>query len=412
MSASGRELDVQLLHPFYADADGVTRPPGPDKHPDYARFAATGSGVVPVVRQVAGELVPALLICRYADVREVLRRQDVFSRAAAVPTDQIDVTGTVLGMDGAEHARVRGTVKEAFTRSEVARRGAAVRASAEAHLAAMTVRERPADLVRDFAVPLALDVICDQLGLPHEDRLQFRRWGDMFLGAGDLSRDDAARSAAEMGGYLWEQLERRRGCPAHDLLSRIAVNAADQPMDVQIKLPISLVVGGWETTASSIATFVYVLQSRPYRDGRTGWEHLLDHPGQVDSAVTELERLHSTANGDDMPRRVMADVRLPSGAQLAEGDLVIPSHDAANRDPRVFPDPERMDFDRDPNPHLSFGYGPHYCIGAHLGALEVRTALALLLTELPRLRLAVPPAEVPWKAGHAILGPAELPVTW
>ncbi|MFD0787618.1 cytochrome P450, partial [Micromonospora azadirachtae] len=267
--------------------------------------------------------------------------------------------------------------------------------SAEAHLAAMTARERPADLVRDFAVPLALDVICDLLGLPDEDRLQFQRWGDMFLGAGDLSRDDAARSAAEMGGYLWEQLERRRGCPAHDLLSRIATDAADQPMDVQIKLPISLVVGGWETTASSIATFVYVLQSRPYRDGRTGWQHLLDHPGQVDAAVTELERLHSTANGDDMPRRVMADVRLPSGARLAKGDLVIPSHDAANRDPRVFPDPERMNFDRDPNPHLSFGYGPHYCLGAHLGALEVRTALALLLTELPRLRLAVPPGEVP-----------------
>lgn len=410
MIAAGQDDAAERRHPFYTDAEGVNRPPGPEKHPYYAQFAA-GPGVVRVVRQVAGELVPAWLICRYADVREVLRRQDLFSRAAAADADQVDVAGTMLGMDGAEHARVRGTVKDSFTRPAVEDLRVLVRTAAEAHLARLVAQPRPADLVRDFAIPFTLDVICDLLGLPPEDRMQFRRWGDMFLGAGDLSRDEAARSAAEMGGYLWGQLEQRRARPAGDLLTRIATAAADQPVDVQIKLPISLVVGGWETSASSIATYFHVLRTRPYA-GRTGWEYLLDHPEKVDAAVTELERLYSTANGDDMPRRVMADVRLPSGARLSAGDIVIPSHDAANRDPDVFPDPERMDFDRDPNPHLSFGYGPHYCIGAHLGALEVRTALALLLRELPGLRLAVPAEEVPWKAGHAILGPARLPVTW
>lgn len=411
MIAPGQDIAAELPHPFYVDTDGVNRPPGPEKHPYYTQFAA-GPGVVPVVRRVAGELVPALLICRYADVREVLRRQDVFSRAAAADADQVDVAGTMLGMDGVEHARVRGTVKDAFTKPAVAEMRGMVRTAADARLADLIARGRPADLVRDFAVPFTLDVICDLLGLPREDRMQFRRWGDMFLGAGDLSRDEAARSAVEMGGYLWSQLEQRRARPADDLLTQIATAAADQPMDVQIKLPISLVVGGWETAASSIATFFYVLRTRPYEAGRTGWEYLLDHPEKVDGAVTELERLYSTANGDDMPRRVLADVQLPSGARLSGGDIVIPSHDAANRDPDVFPDPERMDFDRDPNPHLSFGYGPHYCLGAHLGALEVRTALTLLLRELPGLRLAVPADEVPWKAGHAILGPAALPVTW
>ncbi|MFU8871603.1 cytochrome P450 [Micromonospora sp. SL4-19] len=412
MFTQGQDLAAELSHPFYVDADGVNRPPGPEKHPHYARFAASGSGLVPVLRQVGGELVPALLICRYVDVREVLRRQDLFSRAAAAQADQIDVAGTMLGMDGPEHARVRGTVKDCLTKPAVAELSAKVRSAAEAHLAGLVARGRPADLVRDFAIPFTLDVVCDLLGLPREDRMQFRRWGDMFLGAGDLSRDEAAQSALEMGGYLWGQLERRRGCPAGDLLTQIATAAADQPMDVQIKLPISLVVGGWETAASSIATFVHVLRTRPYERDQTGWEYLLDHPEKVDSAVTELERLYSTSNGDDMPRRVMADVQLPSGARLSEGDIVIPSHDAANRDPEIFPDPERMDFDRDPNPHLSFGYGPHYCIGAHLGALEVRAAIALLLRELPGLQLAVPADEVQWKAGHAILGPTGLPVTW
>lgn len=408
----GQRVDAELRHPFYQDADGVNRPPGPDKHPNYVRFAASGSGVVPVVRQVAGEQVPALLICRYADVREVLRSQDVFSRAAALHVDEVDLSGTMLAMDGAEHAKVRGTVKDAFTRPAVAGLGDMVRAAAAARLAELVARGHPADLVGDFAIPFSLDVICEMFGLPPEDRMRFRRWGDMFLGAGDLSRDDAARSAVEMGVYLWGQLESRRGRPTGDLLTRVATGAADQPIDIQVKLPIALVTGGWESSASSIATFVYVLCSRPYEAGRTGWEYLLDHPEKVDSAVTELERLYSTANIDVMPRRVMTDVQLPSGYRLSEGDIVIPSHDAANRDPRVFPDPERTDFDRDPNPHLSFGYGPHYCIGAHLGALEVRSAIAMLLRELPGLRLAVPADEVAWKPGHPILGPVALPVTW
>jgi cytochrome P450 len=407
-----RDADADLSHPFYQDDEGVQRLPGPDKHPCYARFAASGSGVVPVVRRVAGELVPALLICRYADVREVLRRQEVYSRAAALHADVVDVSGTMLAMDGAEHAKVRGAVRDAFTKPAAAQRRNEVRAAAEARLAEMVARGRPADLALDFAIPFSLDVICELLGLPPEDRMQFRRWSDMFLGAGDLSRDDAARSALEMGGYLWGEIEKRRGCPAGDLLTQIAAGAADQPVDIQVKLPIALVAGGWESSASSIATFVYVLCSRPYKAGLTGWQYLLDHPEKVDSAVTELERLFSTANIDEMPRRVMADVQLPSGYRLSEGDIVIPSHDAANRDPSVFPDPERMDFDRRPNPHLSFGHGPHFCIGAHLGALEVRTALTTLLRELPGLRLAVPADEVEWKPGHVILGPVALPVTW
>ncbi|MEU4566262.1 cytochrome P450 [Micromonospora sp. NPDC023956] len=412
MITSSHESVTRLRHPFHADADGVNRPPGPDKHPYYGRFAAGGSGVVPVVRQVNGESVPALLICRYADVREVLRRQDVFSRAAAGAADPVDVTGTMLGLDGDEHARVRGTVRDVFTRQAVAGLRGRIEAEAVAQLTALLGGGGRADLLRDFAIPFTLHVVCDLLGIPEQDRARFRRWGEMFLADSELTRDEAARSAQAMSGYLWEQIERRRGCPAGDLLTRIAETAVDQPVDVQIKLPISLVVGGWETAASSIATFVHVLCSRPYRGYASGWAYLLDHPERLDPAITELERLHSTANADDMPRRVLADVELPSGARLTAGDVVIPSHDAANRDPRVFPDPERTDFDRDPNPHLSFGYGPHYCIGAHLGALEVRTAIGLLLRELPALRLAVPAEEVRWKAGHAILGPQELPIAW
>ncbi|MFY1704837.1 cytochrome P450 [Micromonospora sp. WMMA1923] len=346
MTAASHPVDTRLRHPFYLHDDGINRPAGPDKHWRYGRLAAESDPVVPIVREVAGELTPAYLICRHADVREVLRRQDVFSRAEAGPADPVDVAGTMLGMDGPEHAQARGSIEDFFTPAAVARLSDRIEAEAEARLAVLTARGGRADLIADFALPFALHTI------------------------GDL------------------------------------------PADIQVKLPISLVVGGRETAASSIGTFFHVLHTRPYGDHPTAWAHLVAHPEQVDRAITELERLHSTGNADAMPRRVRADVRLPSGVSLRKGDIVVPSPDAANRDPRVFPDPERMDFGRDPNPHLSFGYGPHYCVGAHWGALEVRVALRLLLRELPGLRLAVPPEQVRWKAGQLILGPEALPVRW
>lgn len=405
-------VTAPLAHPFYLDADGVNRPAGPDKHHRYGEFAASGPGVVPVVRTVNGARISALLICRYADVREVLRDQNVFSRVAAAHADDVDVSGTILGMDGEQHARVRGIVKDAFTKAAVSELRDMVEKRAAAQVAAMTMGESRAELIEDFALPFSLHTICDLLGLPQGDRMRFREWGEMFLGTADLTREQAAQAALEMGGYLFEQLEERRARPADDLLTRIAVAGADQPIDIQIKLALALVVGGWDTSASSIGSYVFVLCGRAYEGDETGWDHLLAHPDKLDSAVTELERLFSTSAGDDMPRRVLADVELPSGARLTRGDIVIPSHDAANRDPRVFPDPDRMDFDRAPNPHLSFGHGAHYCLGAHLGALEVRAAIAALLRELPGLRLAVPAAEVRWKSGHSITSAEALPVEW
>lgn len=408
-------------HPFYQDEDGVNRPTGPHRHPLYRRFAREGRTLVPLVRRAGGQDVPAYLVCRYEDVCEVLRDQRTFSRSAAANVDDVDVSGTMLGMDGPEHGAVRGIVKKAFLPAAVADLAEMVETRAAARLAIMTADgRRNADLVTDFALPFALHTIADMLGLPDDEkeRLQFHQWGDAFLGTADADR--AAESALQMAGYLGHQLHQRRDHPAGDLLTRIAVDGAAHPPEIQVLLAISLIVGGWETTASSIARYVYVLRTEPYGGYPTGWDYLLDHPDHTDTAVTELERLFSTSAGDDMPRRAMRAVTLPSGASLAEGDVVIPSHDAANLDPRVFDEPERMDFTRDPNPHLSFGFGAHHCVGAHLGALETRTGIRMLLRELPALRLdvAADPAspgatgDVHWKPGHSLVSPIAVPIIW
>jgi cytochrome P450 len=235
-----------------------------------------------------------------------------------------------------------------------------------------------ADLVTDYATPLSLGIICDMLGVPEQDRMAFREWGTAFLGTSDLTRDQAAEAAVAMATYLTRQIELRRAEPQDDLMSRIAAAGTEHSHDVLVKLAIALIVGGWETSSSSIARFVFVLLTRSYGDYETAWNYLLDHTDDVDSAVTELERLYSTSTGDEMPRSVTRDIILPSGNKLHKGEVVIPSHDAANRDPSVFPHPQRMDFRRHPNQHLSFGYGTHHCIGMHLGGLEVRVAIRLL----------------------------------
>jgi cytochrome P450 len=356
-----------------------------------------------------------VLICSHADVEMVLRDKR-FSRAQAHDVDDVDLSGTILGLDGNEHAAVRGVVKDWFTPAAVERLRGKVEEQAEAQLRVMVDLGEAADLVADFALPYALHIICDMLGLPQDDRLQFREWGDAFLGNSPLTRTESEASALAMAQYLGGQIMGRRQAPVderpEDLLSQIADLAAELPIDWQIKLPIALVIGGWETAASSIAKFVWVLQTIPYAEHETAWNYLVSHPELIESAVTELERLYSTTSADDMPRRVMAAVTLPGGMELQPGQVVIPSHDAANRDPKVFDAPDRIDFGRSPNPHLSFGYGAHHCIGRYLGHMEVVTAIKVLTQEMPDLRLAVPADQIPFKPGHTINGPVELPVTW
>ncbi|GGK95746.1 cytochrome P450 [Sphaerisporangium melleum] len=399
---------VPIAHPFDQDAEGVNRP-GLYKNDMYHRVRESGTGVAEVVRANGTR---AKLVTRYDDVTTVLRDQETFSRKAALDVDDVDLEGTLLGLDSGEHAAVRDVVKDRFTPQAVAALQAAIEERAAGRLKEMLAAGAPADLIDAFALPLALDTIADLLGLPDGDRSRFREWGEAFLATSAASRADAAASQLAMAGYLAELLERRRAEPGPDLLSRIAAAAGALPPDRVIKLPIALLVGGWETVAASIGTFAEVLLTHPYGGHDTAYAYLATHPGAVPGAVAELERMFSTTAADEMPRRVVRDATLPSGARLRAGEVVIPSHDAANFDPRVFPDPHRMDFGRSPNRHLSFGYGAHHCIGRHLGHDQVIAAITLLVREVPGLRLAVPAGQVPRRTGHAISGPTHLAVAW
>jgi cytochrome P450 len=395
-------------HPFDQDGDGVNRP-GLFKNAKYHAIRETGTGVAEVLRPGG---VRAKLVTRYDDIVRVFRDQEVFSREAALDVDHVDLEGTILGLDRDAHAEVRNVVKEWFTPQAITNRQGEIHDQALSWLRSMVEAGEPADLVDAFAIPFSLHAICDMLDLPEADRLQFRGWGDAFLGTTTKSRAEAGEAQQAMAHYLFGLLRQRGEAPGPDLLSHIAVHGAHLPPDRLVKLPMALVVGGWETSANAIGTCVEYLLTHPYGEHETAYRHLVANRHEIPGAVTELERVFSVSAQDDVPRRVLTAVTLPSGARLDPGDVVIPSHDAANHDPRVFADPLRIDFSRSPNRHLSFGHGPHHCIGRHLGHLEAVLAVQLLTGELPGLRLAVPADEVPHNAGHSVSGPARLPVAW
>jgi nocardicin N-oxygenase len=156
--------------------------------------------------------------------------------------------------------------------------------------------------------------------------------------------------------------------------------------------------------------FFHVLCSRPYHGHATAYAYLASHPDEIDNAITELERMYGIGAEDALPRRALAPVTLPSGSAVPAGAVVIASYNAANYDPRAFPEPYTMDFGRQDNHHLTFSEGAHYCAGRHLGHFELTLAFEHLTRDLPGLRPAIPADQIPYKSGIATRGPTMLPV--
>jgi cytochrome P450 len=173
-----------------------------------------------------------------------------------------------------------------------------------------------------------------------------------------------------------------------------------------VGLAVQLLPAGYETTASEIANFVFVLLCHPDQ-----LEMLRGRPDLIPTAVEELLRYVPLTSGNTLPRYATEAVELSGGAVPA-GSWVLFSVEAADRDPRVFTEPDRLDLTRSPNPHMAFGVGQHTCLGAHLARMELQVALGSLLRRLPGLRLAVDPGDLRWKMGTTVQGPVALPVAW
>ncbi|GGJ39095.1 cytochrome P450 [Streptomyces brasiliensis] len=354
----------------------------------------------------------AWLVTRYDDVRMVAN-DPRFSREAVMdhPVTRlaphfIPQRGAVGFLDPPDHTRLRRSVATAFTANGVERVRDKARGMLDELVDELLEDGPPADLTSAVLGPFPISVICELMGVPAVDRHSMHSWTQLILSSSH-GRPVSEKARNEMGAYFSDLIGLREGSRGEDVTSLLgaAVGHGEVTLEQAVGLAVLLQIGGEAVTNNSGQMF-YLLLTRPDLVRR-----LRAEPEIRPKAIDELLRYIPHRNAVGLSRIAMEDVDV-GGVRIRAGDAIYVSYLAANRDPDVFPDPERIDFDRSPNAHVAFGFGPHYCPGGMLARLEAELLLDALLDRVPGLRLAVPPEQVPFRKGALIRGPESLPVTW
>ncbi|WP_314615281.1 cytochrome P450 [Streptomyces stackebrandtii] len=322
-----------------------------------------------------------------------------------VPLDR-----AVSFVDPPDHSRVRSVVSSAFNRSGMAALRPRAQAALDGLIDRMVASGPPADLVRQVTSPFPLHVIGAVLGVPEADRPLLRSWADAVLTrATDEAGVERARQAKEAARVLFRELAReRRARPQDDLTSTLAAAVASGRIEEEemLALAVLMALNGWHAVRNHTSNMMYVLLTDDSLMSR-----LRSDPRAVPAAVEELLRWIPHKHGVGQPRVATEDVEV-GGVRIRQGEAVYVSYVAANWDESCYPEPGRIDIDRQARPHLAFGYGPHHCVAPLLARLEAELLLTTLIERLPDLRLAVDPGEVVWQRNVLIRGPVGLPVTW
>ena len=383
------------------------------RHAAFAELAAAG----PVQRVMLFTGVPVWLITGYAEAREALTHPDIIKgnggdgpHRDAVPAElAAAMDHHLLGADPPDHTRLRRLVSAAFTRRRIDGLEPGIRLIVDGLLDDVAVAGEhgaPVDLLAAFGYPLPLTVISELLGVPADRRHDFQEWTKVAINGSVHSAETFIAAATSLIAYIRELIAQKRADPSDDLLSGLVAVREDGDRlseDELTSMVFLLLVAGYETTTHLICG---------------GMQTLLAHPDQLDLVRAEPDRLPAAVeellryNGPaqvTIPYRTAAPVRI-GGVTIPAGEVVLPALLPANRDPRRFPDPERLDVTRQPASHLAFGHGIHHCLGAPLARLEARIALGALIDRFPKMRLAVPPEELTLHAGLLINGLTTLPV--
>ena len=318
---------------------------------------------------------------------------------------------TMLVLDPPDHTRLRGLVTKAFT----ARRVEAMRPQIAAVVDALIDRvyaQGGMDVIKDFAHRLPIIVICDMLGIPEEDREQFfnsSKVNGRLVDPVPLSPEEivtANANTVETNAYFDSLFELRRRDPKDDLTTLLvqAEEAGDRLTQEELRANVGLLfAAGHETTANLIGNGLLALHRNPDQ-----WQALRDEPALIPGAMEELLRYDSSVQMTG--RSVLEDVEL-SGVALPKGAQIVCFLGAANRDPAVFADPDRLDVRRTKITPLSFGGGIHFCLGAQLTRIEAQEAFAGLLRRVPDMVL--PEKDTPsWRRSFTLRGLTKLPVRW
>jgi Cytochrome P450 len=358
---------------------------------------------------------PAWHICRHADVKALLADQRLGrghpDPAHAGRYSKDDIAGRPAGgseSEYAEHTWWRKAMNKVFSPAGLERMTPVVEKIASRMADELASRPTPADLNETYSTPLTSQTMCTLLGVPTEDIERFQSWTEEGAQA-----TDAARSANGMNlllTYAARLVNQRRNNPGNDRVSVLvgAGNGARSHEGRVVKLLAGMLAFGRETPASVIDWGTLLLLTNP--DQR---DLLRRDPALVPTAVEEILRLFKphAATDKGLQRYAHTDIEV-DGVTIRAGDMVLLDVMTANRDPDLFPEPERFNITRDPNPHLTFGYGFYMCNFTKLGRAEIAIGLGTLFERFPKLDLAEQPDQLQVKEHLRTGGLARLLVTW
>jgi cytochrome P450 len=375
----------------------------------------------PVHRITLGDKRTAWLVSRYDDVVTVLKddrfvkdkrsamNQDQMAKEPWIPKILKPLERNMLDTDAPEHSRLRGLVHRAFSPRLVENMRERIQRLTDELLDALQPRGQM-DLIRDYALPIPTTIIAEMLGVPIPDRHKFHRWSSTIVSVvpskwGILKAIPALFLFLR---YIRKLVRIRRADPQDDLVSALVGvrEAGDQLSEDELLAMVSLLlIAGHETTVNLIGNGMLALMKHPDQ-----MERLRNEPALIKPAVEELLRFDGPLE-TATERYAREDVTM-AGVTIPRGEMVFAVLASANRDEQQFDHADTLDLAREPNRHLAFGQGVHFCLGAPLARLEGQIAINSLLRRIPDLRIAVPPQNLRRRPGLVLHGLKSLPVAF
>jgi methyl-branched lipid omega-hydroxylase len=404
--------------PSIGDAEFWRRPLN-ERMADFAVLREQGTFVPVDLPGMFGDSVSFQAVLRHAELVHISSHPQLFCSGQGsisiqdMPAEALEYFGSFIAMDDPRHARLRRIVGNSFTPRRLSQVVDSVD-SICAELIDGICEKGEIDLVDELSAPFPLLVICDMMGIPRSEFRTVLDATNKILGAGDPEM-----TGGDMGGLfqagidlttlMTELAEKRRKEPTDDLTSALVHADVDGESLTNEELGpffILLAVAGNDTTRTATTLGMHILGENP--DQRADWQANLDEV--TPTAVEEIVRYASPVT---FMRRTVTEPTVVSDHEFAEGDKVVLFYGAANRDPRVFEDPERFDVRREPNPHVGFGGpGPHFCLGAHLARRELSIVFRQLFTRLPDIQPSGPPQYLEAMTVPLVGGVKHLPVTF
>ena len=372
----------------------------------------------PVYRTALPDKTPVWLLTRYEDVHAMLKDGHFAkNRRSALTPEQLrklpwvppmfrPLERNMLDLDPPDHTRLRALVHKAFTPGLVERMRGRVQALAEELLDAVS-RRGEMDLINDYALPLPMTIITEILGVPTADRHKFHKWSQAVVSLSSPSPTVRVIPAVWMFvRYLRRFFKVRRRDPRDDLASALiqAEEAGDKLNEDELLVMVFLLlIAGHETTVNLVGSGVLALLEHPPQ-----LDKLRGEPALMKPAVEEL--LRYTAPVFMTTERYAREGVTLHGVTIPRGEMTLGVIGSANRDETVFEKPDALDITREPNRHLSFGQGIHFCLGAPLARMEAQIAVNTLLRRMPDLRLKVSPDSLRWRPSMILRGLDSLPI--